>query len=75
MFKNNVFKPSVSTIKWCKAAGVRAIRTMAQVAVASIGVAATMGSVDWKVVISTSVLSGIVSVLTSIGGIPEVSEE
>ena len=75
MFKNCVLKPSVSTVKWEKAAGVRAIKTVAQTAVATIGTAAVMGNVDWKMVVSASVLSGVVSVLTSIAGIPEVEEE
>lgn len=75
MFKNNVFKVSVDTKKWAKAAGVRAVKTVAQTAVATIGTAAFMGAVDWKMVVSASVLSGVVSVLTSIAGIPEVSEE
>lgn len=75
MFKNSVFKPNVSTAKWIKAAAVRAVKTVAQTAVASIGVSATMGEVNWQVVASTALLSGIVSVLTSITGIPEVEEE
>lgn len=75
MFKNCVFKMSVSTQKWIKAAGVRAIKTMAQTAVATIGTAAAMGSVDWKLVVSASALAGILSVLTSVAGIPEVENE
>lgn len=75
MFKNCVFKVSVNTQKWAKAAGVRAIKTVAQTAVATIGTAAAMGAVDWKLVASASVLSGVISVLTSIAGIPEVTEE
>ena len=75
MFKNCVFKVSVNTKKWAKAAGVRAIKTVAQTAVATIGTAAAMGAVDWKLVVSASALSGVVSLLTSIAGIPEVSEE
>ncbi|MDE7417090.1 MAG: holin [Lachnospiraceae bacterium] len=59
-------------IKWCKAAGIRAIRTMAQTAIAMIGTAAVMNSVDWNLVISASVLSGILSLLTSIAGLPEL---
>lgn len=72
MFKNCVFKPNVDTVKWTKAAGVRAIKTMAQTAVALIGTSAFVNSVDWKMVISGAVVSGIVSVLTSIAGLPEV---
>ena len=74
MFKNCVFKVSVDTQKWFKAAGVRAIKTVAQTAVATIGTAAVMGAVDWKMVVSASVLSGILSVLTSVAGLPEVKE-
>ena len=74
MFKNCVLKPSVDTMKWAKAAGVRAVKTVAQTAVAMIGTAAVMSSVDWKMVVSASALSGVVSILTSIAGIPEVKE-
>ena len=72
MFKNCVFKPSVDTIEWFKKAGVRAIKTMAQTAVGVIGAGAVIEAVDWKVVVSSAVLAGIVSLLTSIAGIPEV---
>ena len=75
MFKNAVFKSNVNTIKWCKAAGVRAVKTMAQTAVALIGTSAFMSSVDWKMVVSGAVVSGIVSLLTSVAGIPEVEAE
>lgn len=75
MFKNNVFNVSVDTKKWIKAAGVRAVKTMAQTFVATVGTAATMGSVDWKLVLSASALAGVLSVATSIAGIPEVQEE
>lgn len=75
MFKNNVFKVSVDTKKWAKAAGVRAVKTVAQTAVATIGTAAVMGAVDWKMVASASALAGVISVLTSVAGIPEVTEE
>lgn len=74
MFKNCVFKVSVNTQKWAKAAGVRAVKTMAQTSIATIGTAAAMGAVDWKMVASATVLSGILSVLTSVAGIPEVTE-
>ena len=74
MFKNNVFNVSVCTKKWAKAAAVRAVKTMAQTAVATIGTAVAMGAVDWKLVLSASALSGLLSVLTSIAGIPEVQE-
>lgn len=72
MFKNSVFKASVDTKQWFKATAVRAIKTVAQTAVATIGVSATMGEVNWTAVASASVLSGILSVLTNIAGIPEV---
>lgn len=72
MFKNNVFNVSVDTKKWFKKAGVRAVKTMAQTFVATIGTATVMGAVDWKMVLSASVLAGILSVATSIVGIPEV---
>lgn len=75
MFKNCVFKKNVDTVKWIEAAGVRAIKTVAQTAVAVIGTSATMRVVDWKMVISASVLSGIVSILTSVAGIKEVQAE
>lgn len=75
MFKNCVFKPNVDTVKWCKASAVRAIKTMAQTAVAVIGTATVLGAVDWNMVVSSAVVAGIVSILTSIGGIPEVEEE
>jgi hypothetical protein len=68
--KNCVFKPSVNTIE---AAGVRAVKTMAQTALGTIGASAVISAVDWRVVLSASVLSGVVSILTSIAGIPEVS--
>lgn len=61
--------------KWIKAAGMRAIKTVAQSAVATIGTAAVMGSVDWKMVVSASVLAGILSLLTSVAGLPEIKEE
>lgn len=73
MFKNCVFKPDVDTVEWCKKAGIRAIKTMAQSAIGAIGAAVTLGAVDWRVVGSTAVLAGVVSVLTSVAGIPEVS--
>ena len=75
MFKNCVFKVSVNTKKWAKAASVRAVKTVAQTAVATIGTAAVMGAVDWKMVVSASALAGVISLLTSVAGIPEVEEE
>ena len=58
--------------KWIKAAGVRAIKTVAQTFVASIGTAAVMGDVKWPMVASASVLAGILSLATSLAGLPEV---
>ena len=74
MFKNCVFKPNVNTVKWLKAAGVRAIKTIAQTAIATIGASTTMGEVNWVMVGSASLLAGVVSILTSVAGIPEVKE-
>lgn len=72
MFKNCVFKPNVNTVKWFKAASVRAIKTMAQAAIGVIGSSVVISSVDWKMVVSASVVAGVVSLLTSIAGIKEV---
>lgn len=72
MFKNSVFRMDVNTIDWCKKAGIRAVKTMAQSAIGAIGAAATMGAVDWRIVGSTAALAGILSLLTSVAGIPEV---
>jgi len=63
---------SDKTKKWIKAAGVRAIKTVAQTAVASIGTAAALGDVSWMYVASASALAGVLSLLTSIAGLPEV---
>ena len=60
--------------KWFKAAGNRAIKTIAQTAVGVIGTTAIISEVDWRIVISASVLAGVVSLLTSIAGLPEVKE-
>lgn len=72
MFKNSVFRLDVDAIKWAKAAGIRAVKTMAQSAIGAIGAAVTLGAVDWRVVGSTAVLAGVLSILTSVAGIPEV---
>lgn len=60
--------------KWLKAAGIRAIKTIAQAAVAYIGTSAAMGDVNWAKCLSVSILSGILSLLTSIAGLPELKE-
>lgn len=60
--------------KWAKAAGIRAVKTVAQAGVAAIGTAAVMGAVDWKYVVSASVLAGVLSVLTSVAGLPELEK-
>lgn len=59
---------------WFKAAGVRAIKTVAQTAVATIGTAVAMGEVDWILVGSAAALAGVLSLLTSVAGLPEVTE-
>lgn len=61
--------------KWFKCAGIRAIRTVAQTTIASIGTSAMISEVDWRAVISTSLLAGVLSILTSIAGLPEIEKE
>jgi len=61
--------------RWLKAAGIRALKTVAQTAVATIGTSAVLSEVNWVVVASASVLSGILSLLTSIAGLPELKYE
>lgn len=63
------------TSNWMKAAGIRAIKTVAQTAVATIGTAAYFGAVDWILVASASLLAGVLSVLTSVAGLPEVNKQ
>lgn len=60
--------------KWAKAAGVRCVKTIAQTFVASVGSAAVISAVDWRVVVSASILAGILSLATSVAGLPEVKE-
>ncbi len=61
-------------LEWLKKAGIRAIKTVAQTAIATIGTAAAIGSVDWVMVASASALAGVLSLLTSVAGLPEVTE-
>lgn len=65
---------SEKTKKWLKAAGMRAVKTVAQTAVATIGTSSVMGNVDWIMVASASALAGVLSILTSVAGLPEVAE-
>ena len=63
-----------NTKSWIKAAGIRAVKTIAQTAIATIGTAAVVSSVDWEMVVSASILAGFLSILTSIAGLPEVKK-
>ena len=74
MFKNSVLKPNVNTVKWIKAAGIRAVKTMAQVA-SSMLVIGAFNETAWTVMVQTTLVAGLASVLTSVAGIPEVKEE
>lgn len=65
---------SEKTKKWLKAAGVRAIKTIAQTAVGVIGTAVALGEVNWLMVASSAALAGILSMLTSVAGLPEIKE-
>lgn len=65
----------ICTKKWWKAAGIRAIKTIAQTAAALLPAAATITDVDWKVVLGTAALAGVASLLTSLAGIPEVEQQ
>ena len=58
--------------RWWKAAGIRAVKTIAQTAVATIGTSAVLGDVNWVAVLSASVLAGVLSLLTSVAGLPEL---
>ncbi len=75
MFNNSVLKLSVNTEKWLKAAGVRAVKTFAQTAVSLITVGNMVTDLDWASIIGISATSAIVSILTSVAGIPEVESE
>ena len=71
MFKNCVFKDSVNTGKWMVNAGIRAVKTMAQTAVAVMGTSTVLAAIDWRMVLSSAIVAGIVSILTSVAGLPE----
>ena len=66
---------STKTKKWIKAALVRCVRTVAQTSVATIGAAAVLSDVNWAMVVSASLLAGLLSILTSVAGLPEVKED
>ncbi len=59
---------------WIKAAGIRAVRTVAQAAIATIGASVVLSEVDWRMVVSAALLAGILSLLTSLAGLPELEE-
>ena len=65
----------IFTRQWFKAAGIRSLKTVCQTAVATIGTSAVLSSVDWRVALSASLLAGVLSVLNSFAGLPEVTEE
>ena len=71
MFKNCVIKDSVNTRKWMVNAGIRAVKTMAQTAVAVMGTSTVLSAIDWRMVLSSAIVAGIVSILTSVAGLPD----
>ena len=71
MFKNCVFKDSVNTRKWMVNAGIRAVKTMAQTAVAVMGTSTVLSAINWRMVLSSAIVAAIVSILTSVAGLPE----
>ena len=70
MLKNCVFKDSVNTRKWMVNAGIRAVKTMAQTAVAVMGTSTVLSAIDWRMVLSSAIVAAIVSILTSVAGLP-----
>lgn len=64
----------IFTKEWIRAASIRALKTVCQTAIATIGTAAVLSAVDWRAVVSASILAGILSILTSLAGLPEVGE-
>lgn len=75
VLENCVLKSSINTKNWLKKAAVRAVKTIAQTFAAMVGTAGFLGDVDWKMVLSASVLAGILSIATSVAGIPEAAVE
>lgn len=74
MFKNTVFSPDVDTVEWLKAAGIRAVKTMAQVAGTMLVIGA-FNETAWSLLVQTALTAGVASILTSVAGIPEVKKE
>lgn len=72
--KNSNIGKRILTSAWAKAAAIRALKTVAQTAAATIGTSAILSDVDWRVYLSAAVLAGILSLLTSVAGLPEVTE-
>lgn len=72
--KNSNIGKRILTSAWAKAAAIRALKTIAQTAAATIGTSAILSDVDWRVCLSAAVLAGILSLLTSVAGLPEVTE-
>lgn len=70
--KNSVFRANVNTQKWFKAAAVRAVKTVAQTMLAMIPAAAAINSIDWRTILATAATAGVISIITSLAGIPEV---
>lgn len=75
MFKNCPFKPSVDTVKWLKSAGKRAVRTACQTALGLITVGQAVTDIDWVGIISVTATAAIISILTSLTGLPEAESE